>query len=69
MMAKRVEIDVGENSPVQLDFESRKWSGVHEFAEGDFPLIGILGERRYELYSDGTFDEEDLARRENTAAH
>jgi hypothetical protein len=59
IVSQRSEIDVGEGSPVQLDFGTKTWSGVTDFAEGDFPLIGTVGGRRYELYSDGTFNEEE----------
>ncbi len=55
-----VEADAGESRPVFLDFKSRRWSAERTFAEGDFPLVVTVAEKRYELYSDGKFAEEEL---------
>jgi hypothetical protein len=59
MANDRAGIDVGESRPVHLDFEARRWSAERAFAEGDFPLIVSVRGKRYELYSDGTFAEEE----------
>lgn len=42
-----------------LDFELGRWSLVAEPLpqEGDFPFITEVDGKRYELYSDETFDE------------
>lgn len=59
-MIERVEIIVeGVAVPFELDFESRSWTAERQFAESDFPLVAEVNERRYELYSDGTFAEEE----------
>lgn len=59
MPSERVEVKVGEPRPVEMDFEQRRWWAERGFAEGDFPLIATVRGKRYELYSDGTFDEEE----------
>jgi hypothetical protein len=42
----------------QLDFETMRWSSPAPHpAEGMFPFIAHSNGRRYELYSDETFDE------------
>jgi hypothetical protein len=60
MATQRAEVNVGESRPVDLDFETNRWSAEADFAEGDFPLVASLGAKRYEIYSDGTFAEEEL---------
>ncbi len=57
---ERIEADAGESRPVFLDFRTRRWSAERSFAEGDFPLVVSVAEKRYELYSDGKFAEEEL---------
>ena len=59
MASERAEVDVGEGRPVDLDFETGRWSCERPFAEGDFPLVATVRGKRYELYSDGRFDEEE----------
>ena len=59
MATERAEVDVGESRPVELDFVRTDWSSDRAFAEGDFPLVAIVRGKRYELYSDGSFDEEE----------
>ncbi len=59
MASERAEVDVGESRPVDLDFETYRWSAPRDFAEGDFPLIAAVRGKRYEIYSDGTFAEEE----------
>ena len=49
-----------------LDLRTKKWTeGEPEshpaLDEGDFPLIVFAGGKRYELYSDGTFEQAELA--------
>jgi hypothetical protein len=45
------------NLAANLDFESLRWTSTSEPPEGDFPFVGQLNGKRYELYSDGTFAE------------
>jgi hypothetical protein len=54
-------IDIDEN-PVrfQLDFATFRWSAEREIDESSFPLVAEVDDKRYELYSDGTFAEEEL---------
>ncbi len=51
-----------KNYEFDLDAETEQWTiddpdDLDVFDEGDFPLIGTLDGKRYELYSDGTFAE------------
>jgi hypothetical protein len=39
-----------------LDWETKRWTSQQQFDEGDFPFVAELGEGRFELYSDHTFD-------------
>jgi hypothetical protein len=54
----QVELDDGE-FPVELDFDSGRWSAEEQFDEGDFPFVAETGGKRYELFSNGTFAEEE----------
>jgi len=47
------------NVDFALDVQAKRWSvpGDAALPEGEFPLIGSTGGKRYELYSDGTFAE------------
>lgn len=47
----------GRNTPFTLDWEERRWQSLEEQKESDFPLIAVVDDKRYELYSDGTFAE------------
>jgi hypothetical protein len=48
----------GVDFPVDLDLESLEWTSTsHAPAEGEFPLIAELDDKRFEIYSDGTFAE------------
>jgi hypothetical protein len=46
--------------PFELNFEDMTWHAGHAFPEGEFPLIAEVDGKRYEVYSDGTFAEEEL---------
>jgi hypothetical protein len=42
---------------LRLDWKHLRWHSLEEPEEADFPLIIVVDSKRYELYSDGTFDE------------
>ena len=57
----QVEIEVdGRKVPFTLDWEQLRWESPEPQEEANFPLITFVEGKRYELYSDGTFDEEEL---------
>jgi len=41
----------------RLVWKHRRWHSLDAPQEADFPLITVVDGKRYELYSDGTFDE------------
>jgi hypothetical protein len=56
-----VSLDVaGTGATFELDFDAETWRSDATLAEGEFPLIAEVSGKRYELYSDGTFAEEEL---------
>jgi hypothetical protein len=63
---KTVIVEVqGQNLEFTLDSDTHKWAPVNaatreHLPEGEFPLVASAGGKRYELYSDGTFDEVEL---------
>ena len=53
-----IQITLGvRNIMFRLDWKNRRWHSLEEPEEADFPLIAVVEGKRYELYSDGTFDE------------
>jgi hypothetical protein len=53
-----IQIKVGDrNFMFRLDWKHRRWHSLEEPEEADFPLVIVVEGKRYELYSDGTFDE------------
>jgi len=54
-MHATISVD-GKEVPFDLDFDKWRWTGP-DLPEGYFPLVAEVGEKRYELYSDGTFAE------------
>jgi hypothetical protein len=48
------------NGTFDMNFEANRWTSATAFEEGDFPFIAELRGRRYELYSDGTFNEQEV---------
>ena len=53
-----IQITVGGRSTLfRLDWKHRRWHSLEEPEEAAFPLIIVVDGKRYELYSDGTFDE------------
>jgi hypothetical protein len=57
-MTTQIEIKVeGRNIPFALDWGRQRWRSLEEQKESDFPLITVVGGKRYELYSDETFAE------------
>jgi hypothetical protein len=62
-----VTIEVaGQTYTFTLNGLTHKWAATSPedanklLEESEFPLIGHAGEKRYELYSDGTFAEVEL---------
>jgi hypothetical protein len=53
--------DSGTSQTFDLDFDDMTWYCAMPIAEAAFPLVAEVDGKRYELYSDGTFDEEKLA--------
>jgi hypothetical protein len=43
-----------------LDFDAWTWKAERSFDEGDFPFIVETQGKRYEIYSDGSFAEEEM---------
>ena len=54
-----IQID-GAPQMIRLDFRHNVWHSAREFPEGEFPLVAEVAGKRYELYSDRTFSEEEL---------
>ena len=53
-----VNSEVGGRPVVfRLDWKQSRWHALESLDEGVFPLIAVVDERRYELYSDGSFAE------------
>jgi hypothetical protein len=55
----------GRDLGFDLDHDTAKWTPAEAstndvLQEGDFPLVVTGAEKRYELYSDGTFAEVEL---------
>jgi hypothetical protein len=44
-----------------LDWQHGRWTSEVAYEMSDYPFIAEIGGKRYELYGDGTFDEEELA--------
>jgi hypothetical protein len=42
-----------------IDWDTHRWTAAVKPDEGDFPFVGHVGQQRFELYSDGTFNEEE----------
>ena len=52
---------------VSLNWETRRWTSEIEPDLADFPFIAEVRGKRYELYDDQTFDEEELTPEEERA--
>ncbi len=53
-----IQIAVGDrNILFRLEWKHRRWHSLEEPEESDFPLTTFVEGKRYELYSDGAFDE------------
>jgi len=55
----------GQRLEFTLDSNTHKWTPVESatndlLQEGEFPLVAFTGGKRYELYSDGSFDAVEL---------
>jgi hypothetical protein len=58
---RTVSIDVaGAAEAFELDFDERRWQSARTLSENLFPLVAEVDGKRYELYSDNTFAEEEL---------
>ena len=44
-----------------LDWYNRRWTSTVEHEIADYPFIAEVDGKRYELYGDGTFDEEEIS--------
>lgn len=44
----------------ELDFATARWTAEPRLHESYFPLVAVVDGKRYELYSDGHFAEEEL---------
>jgi hypothetical protein len=57
-----VSIDVdGTPEAFELDLGHGTWhSDAESVDEAEYPLVTVLDGKRYELYSDGTFSEQEL---------
>jgi len=55
----QVQLD-GQEYPIVMDFETSTWKTERSFDEGDFPFIVATQGKRFEIYSDGTFAEEEM---------
>jgi len=49
----------GRTVTFALDFASGRWTSGTELEEGAFPFIGEVNGKRYQIYSDGSFDNEE----------
>jgi hypothetical protein len=53
-----VVIPVGRwTIPFRLDRDHSRWHSIIALDEGEFPLVTTIEDKRYELYSDGSFAE------------
>jgi len=50
----------GKQEAFELNWDDHRWTSAASLEFADFPFIAEIDGRRYELYSDGTFDEEEL---------
>jgi hypothetical protein len=55
----------GESSTFTLDWNAMTWTNPTELEEAAFPFVAQIDGKRYELYSDGRFDEEELGEGEH----
>ena len=51
----------GGTESFELDWDTKSWPRKTPLEEGEFPYVALIRGKRYELYDDGTFDEEELA--------
>ena len=58
MTNKTIEIRITDRTAhFTLHWDSKQWDSPDDVTQAEFPLVAPLAERRYELYSDGTFSE------------
>jgi hypothetical protein len=58
----------GVTEPFILDWTEHRWSSPKTHAMADFPFIAEVRGKRYELYGDGTFDEQERSAEDEAAA-
>ncbi|MBD5633122.1 MAG: hypothetical protein IAI49_01485 [Candidatus Eremiobacteraeota bacterium] len=58
MQTVSIDLD-GVAETFELDFENVTWRAARKFPEGAFPLNAEYEGKRYELYSDGSFSEDE----------
>jgi len=51
-----IKVD-GSEVPFTYEFATGRWTAPADLEEGIFPLSAEIDGRRYEFYSDGTFNE------------
>jgi hypothetical protein len=49
----------GSTESFELNWDEKTWTRKTPLNEGEFPYIAEIRSKRYELYDDGTFDEEE----------
>jgi hypothetical protein len=52
----------GRRETFALDWYLRRWSSPLDHQIADFPFVAEIGGKRYELYGDQTFNEEEVSR-------
>jgi hypothetical protein len=56
-----VDINEGNvHATLRLNWDELHWTSATEIDEGCFPFVAEVHAKRYEFYSDGSFDEEEL---------
>jgi hypothetical protein len=55
-MTVQIQVE-GQAIAFRLDFKNSRWHCLAELEEAVFPLITVVNGKRYEFYSEGTFEE------------
>lgn len=59
----------GIEQAFELDWDTGRWHSASDPPEGDFPFVAEVRGKRYELYSDGTFNEQEAGAGEVARDH